>query len=99
MSSLVKDRVRIEIRSFWSRLGYHFPYRRDYNSNKESWRMASLEQGRNFLHLIISISRNSAVFYWKSANLIGSPTVFYSLIENSRARVAPRPVVSLDFWL
>ncbi len=35
---------------------------------------------------IINISRNSAVFYWKSANLIGSPTVFYSPIENSRAR-------------
>ena len=29
-----------------------------------------------------------AMFYWKSANLIGSPTVFYSLIENSCARVA-----------
>ena len=37
---------------------------------------------------ISSISRNSAVFYWKSANLIGSPTVFYSPIENSHARVA-----------
>ena len=28
------------------------------------------------------------MFYWKSANLFGSVTVFYSPIENSRARVA-----------
>ena len=31
----------------------------------------------------ICISRNSALFYWKSVNLTGSPTVFYSPIENS----------------
>ena len=36
---------------------------------------------------IIIISNNSTVFYLKSANLIGSPTVFYLLIENSQARV------------
>ena len=30
--------------------------------------------------------RNSVVFYWKSANLICSPTVFYSLTERNRAR-------------
>ena len=39
------------------------------------------------IHIFI-ISRNSAVFYCKSANLIGSSTVFYSPIENDRARVA-----------
>ena len=49
--------------------------------------------------VLITFSRNSAVFYWKSANLIGSPAVFYSPIENSRARVHPRPVVFLNFWL
>ena len=34
------------------------------------------------------VSRNSAVVYWKSANLIGSPTVFYLPIEISHTRVA-----------
>ena len=40
-------------------------------------------------HLIFyfTFSRNSAVFYWKSAILIGSPTVDYSPIEHNRARV------------
>ena len=33
------------------------------------------------------ISRNSAVFYWKSTNLIGSPSIFYSRIENGCAHV------------
>ena len=41
-----------------------------------------------WLALIHCFSRNSAVFYSKSANLIGFPTVVYSLIDNSRARVA-----------
>ena len=45
------------------------------------------------------LSRDSAVFYLKSANLIGSPTVFYLLIENDLARVALQAVVFLDFWL
>ena len=31
-------------------------------------------------------------------NLIGSPTVFYSPIENDRARIALSAVVFLDFW-
>ena len=48
---------------------------------------------------MLLFSRNSAVFYWKCANLIGSLTVFYSPIENGRARVALRPVAFLDFWL
>ena len=39
-------------------------------------------------HVVHSFSRNSAVFYWKSANLIGPPTVFYPPIEDDRARVA-----------
>ena len=34
---------------------------------------------------ISAISKNSAVFYWKSANLIGSPTHDYLLIENNPA--------------
>ena len=34
------------------------------------------------------MSRNSAVFYYKSSNLIGSLTVFYPLKENNRARLA-----------
>ena len=38
------------------------------------------------------------MFYWKSANLIGSPTVFYSPIENNRSRVALEAVVFLLFW-
>ena len=54
---------------------------------------------RNLCFILGTFSRNSAVFYWKSANLSGSRTVFYSPIENSRARVAPRPVVFLNFWL
>ena len=38
-------------------------------------------------HLIFyfTFSRNSAVLYWKSAILIGSPTVDYSPIEHNRA--------------
>ena len=36
---------------------------------------------------IRDFSRNWAVFFWKSANLIGSLTVFYPPIEKSRARV------------
>ena len=34
------------------------------------------------------IGRHSAEFYQKSANLIGFPTVFYSLIENSHMHIA-----------
>ncbi len=41
---------------------------------------------------LLVFSRNSAMFYW---NLIGSPTVFYSSIENSRARVALKEVIRL----
>ena len=40
------------------------------------------------LYILFHVSRNSTVFYLKSANLIGSPTVFYSSIENDRALVA-----------
>ena len=43
------------------------------------------------------ISRNSAVFYWKSTNQIGYPTFFYSPI-NDRAHVGLLTVVFLDFW-
>ena len=32
-------------------------------------------------HLLSFYGRNSSAFYWKSVNLIGSPTVFYSPIE------------------
>ena len=42
---------------------------------------------------ITGISRNSAVFYWKSVNLIGSPIIFYSPIENDCIRVAFKWVV------
>ena len=35
---------------------------------------------------LFCFSRNSAVFYWKSANLIGPPTVFYLPMVNDRAR-------------
>ena len=72
------------------------PYTLCYLSHATSMDSTKFSLSRNFLNLI---SRNSTVFYWKSANLIGSFTVFYSPIENSRARVAPRPVVFLDFWL
>ena len=37
--------------------------------------------------LITVISRNTAMFYSKSANLIGFLTVVYSLIDNSDASV------------
>ena len=46
--------------------------------------------------LLIISSRNSSMFCWKSAYLIGSPSVFYSPIDNSRAREA---VNFLDFCL
>ena len=46
---------------------------------------------------IKGISRNSAAFYWKSANLIGSPIVFYSPIKNDRARVALKAQIFLLF--
>ena len=53
----------------------------------------------SLLALLSLFSRNSTVtvFYWKSANLIGSPTVLYSLTENDRACIALSPVVFLDF--
>ena len=47
----------------------------------------------------INDSRNSFVFNWKSTNLIGSPTVFYSLIKHNRARVALEGTIFLDSWL
>ena len=37
--------------------------------------------------------------YWQYVNLISSPTVFYSPIENGLARVALQAVVFLDFGL
>ena len=40
------------------------------------------------IHDLFYFNRNSAVFYWKFANLIGSLTVFYSLIENSRRQAS-----------
>ena len=45
------------------------------------------------------INRNSSLFYWKSTNLIGSPTIFFSPVENSHAWVALLAVVFLDFCL
>ena len=44
-------------------------------------------------------SHFSSVFYWQSVNLIGSPAIFYSPIENNRARMALKAAVVLDFWL
>ena len=38
------------------------------------------------------------MFYWKSANLIGSTTVFYSLMENDPTGVAVYVVAFPDFW-
>lgn len=39
---------------------------------------------------ILIICRNSAVFYWKYTNLIGSPIVLCTLIEHDQERVALR---------
>ena len=45
----------------------------------------------------MDVSRNPTVFYWKSTNLIGSPAVFNSLIENGCARVAVKAAYFLEF--
>ena len=51
--------------------------------------------------LFFKISRNSALFYWKSVNLIGSPTVLNIFaiikIENDRVHIALIAVVFLGF--
>ena len=39
------------------------------------------------IHRMILISRNAVLLYWKFTNLIGSPVVFYSLMEHNRSRV------------
>ena len=37
-------------------------------------------------HIHFLVETPAAVLLWKSANLIGSPTVFYSPTENDRVR-------------
>lgn len=43
------------------------------------------------------MSRNSAMFYWQLAILIGPLTVLYSPVENDRAHLALLDVIFLDF--
>ena len=55
----------------------------------------TLRENQQFAHS----SRKSSVFYWKSANLVGSVTVLYTPIENDRARGDLLGVVLLIFGL
>ena len=41
------------------------------------------------ISVLIYLSKKIVGFYWKLVNLIGSPTVFYLLIEHNRAQFAP----------
>ncbi len=69
---------------------------------------ASMQKTRKFTQLspnsgnvlskrTLHASRNSVVFYWKFMNLLGSPTVFHSLIEHNRALVALKRKNHLSF--
>ena len=47
------------------------------------------------LIVLSAISRNSAVFNWKSMYLIGSPYVDYSLIEHNHAHMVRFQKISI----